>query len=104
MKELKSYIFIDITEIAIKDFHKSKFMTFTSYCVNYGLSVLDGKTPSGDRSLLTEVYDYLKDVYCLTNDEIGDYLLEYFTLPVETLHSYQKVSVNMKKYYPNSYL
>lgn len=101
MKELKSYIFLDITSIALKHFKKSKFLTFSTYCNYYGNSVLEGKRPSGDRNLLTETYYYLKTVYCLTNDEVGDYLLEYLTLDAEKLMAYARVDVVMQKYYPS---
>lgn len=99
MKELKNYIFLDMTSIAFKYFKKSEFITFSSYCNYYGSSVLEGKIPSGDRNLLTEMYYYLKTVYCLTNDEVGDFLLEYLLLDAEKLMAYAKVDVVMKKYY-----
>lgn len=99
MKELKSYIFLDITSIALTHFKKSKFLTFSTYCNYYGSSVLEGKIPSGDRNLLTETYYYLKTVYSLTNDEVGDFLLEYLMLEPEKLMAYAKVDIQMKKYY-----
>lgn len=103
MKELKNYIFIDITGIALKHFKRSKFLTFSSYCINYGLSIQDGQTPSGDRFMLTELYDYLKDVYCFSNEEVGDYLLEYFSLPAETLSNLMKCETSMRYYHPYSF-
>ncbi len=104
MKELKTYIFIDITEITLKHFHKSKFLTYPNYCIYFGQLVNSGKIPSGDWFLLTDLFEYLQTVYCLNDSEVGDYLSEYFTFSVEKLHAYQKVSVNMLKCYPNSYL
>lgn len=103
MKELYNYIFIDITEIVIKHFKRSKFLTFSSYCVNYGLAIKDGKTPSGDKYLLTELYDYLKVVYCLTNEEVGECLGEYFSLEPEKIAAIQRCASSLKYYYPYSY-
>lgn len=104
MKELKTYIFIDITEIAMKHFATSKFLTFSNYCITYGLTIFDGKVPLNDKYLLSELYDYLKGVYSLNNQEVGDYLYEYFTQSVEELSKLQKVVVIMDKYYSDSYL
>lgn len=104
MKELKNYIFIDMTEIALKHFQQSAFLTFPNYCHNFGQSVKSGKIPTSEWFLLTDLDEYLKTVYCLSDSEVGDYLSEFFSLSVERLHAYQKISVNMLMYYPNSYL
>lgn len=99
MKELKNYIFLDLTPIVYKHFKKSKFMTFSTYCNYFGSSILEGQVPNGYRNMLTDVFYYLQTVYSLTNDEVGEFLLEYLTLDAEKLMAFLKVDVVMKKYY-----
>jgi hypothetical protein len=103
MKEIKNYIFIDMTEIIHKHYKNSKYLSYSSFCNNYGRYIIDGIIPEGNRTLLTELYDYLKTVYSFSNEEVGEYLLEYVTLGVEQLSNLHRISVSLKKCFPYSY-
>lgn len=102
MKELKKHIFLSITEILIKHFLTSKYLTFSSYSTNYGRTIISGEDFS-NKELLVELYDMLEDVYSLNNERVAEMLYDYFTLDFGVINSYYKIAMITQECYPNSY-
>ena len=100
MNKLDNYIFLTICEVSLKQFKKSRYMTFVNYCGGMGHAIRSANLGRTERADLTEIGITLEKVYGLSDDEAGIYIADYFLFEGEKILQFEKAVRSVLEFYP----
>jgi hypothetical protein len=100
MNKLDNYIFLTICEVSLKQFKKSRYMTFVNYCVGMGHAIKSANLGRTEHAALTEIGITLEKIYGLSDDEAGMYIADYFFFENEKIIQFEKAVRSTLEFYP----
>lgn len=90
MSKIDNYIILSIAEKAYKEFKKTKYSTYSSFCKKMGLSIQSSTLTQKEKMLIYEIVDEIELIFGLKEIEIWPYVVYFFTLEVQELGEYGK--------------
>lgn len=100
MSKINNYIILSIAEKAYKQFKKTKYSTYPSFCKKIGLSIQSATLTQKEKMLMYELVDEIELIFGLNETEIWPYIVYFFTLEVDDLSEYNKYMKIMENFHP----
>lgn len=100
MSKIDNYIILSIAEKAYKQFKKTKYSTYSSFCKKLGLSIQSSTLTQKEKMLMYEIVDEIELIFGFKETEIWPYVVYFFTLEVNELAEYNKYMKMMENFHP----
>ena len=96
VSKIDNYIILSIAEKAYKQFKKTKYSTYSSFCKKLGLSIQSSTLTQKEKMLIYELVDEIELIFGLKEIEVWPYVVYFFTLDVEEFGEYSKYVRSME--------
>jgi hypothetical protein len=100
MSKIDNYIILAIAEKAYKQFKKTKYSTYYSFCKKLGLSIQSSTLTQKEKMLIYEIVDEIEIIFGLKEIDIWTYIVYFFTLDVDELVEYNNYMKIMENFHP----
>jgi hypothetical protein len=100
VSKIDNYIILSIAEKAYKQFKKTKYSTYSSFCKKLGLSIQSSTLTQKEKMLIYEIVDEIEIIFGLKEIDIWTYVVYFFTLEVNELAEYNKYMKMMENFHP----
>lgn len=100
MSKIDNYIILSIAEKAYKQFKKTKYSTYSSFCKKIGLSIQSSTLTQKEKMLIYEIVDEIEIIFGLKEIDTWPYVVYFFTLEVGELVEYNNYMKIMENFHP----
>jgi hypothetical protein len=78
MNKYDKYVYLTICEISLDCFKKSKFISYTNYCRNFGINLRLGDLSKEQMKDLIRIGNYVDEILSMDDSSIAGYLVDFF--------------------------
>lgn len=96
----ENYIYLTICEVSFNSFKTTRFSTYLNYCKSIKQSINSNDLTKKEMFDINEIFDNLDKIYSLSYNDIGKYILNFFSLHDDKIIDFQKIIMLTKEYYP----
>ena len=75
----ENYIYLTICEVSFNSFKTTRFSTYLNYCKSIKQSINSNDLTKKEMFDINEIFDNLDKIYSLSYNDIGKYILNFFS-------------------------